>query len=98
MQSRSMTTDVSSTPRAARGSGRGFDALIGHYVEVASESFGVDGPSCLEELCDEFRCHEAKTTQWGEFAAGNSIACDDEGLALVEAMEVRRSGGRVGCG
>ena len=83
--SRSMTTDVSSTPRSTRWSGTGFDALIGDGVEVSSEPFGVDGWSCLEDLCNGFRGHEAKPTQRCEFADRNSIACDDEELTPVEA-------------
>ena len=85
MESRSMTTDVSSTPRSTRWSGTRFDALIGDGVEVSSELLAVDGRSCLEELCDGFCCYEAKTSQRGEFTDGYAVARHDEGLALVEA-------------
>src|SRR6056297_2579437 len=85
MLSRSMTTDVSSTPRATRWSGTRFDALIGYRVEVLSELFAVDGRGGLEELGDGFRSHEAKPPKRGEFADGHAVACDNEGLALVEA-------------
>ena len=85
MLSRSITTDVSSTPRSTRESGTRFDALIGGSVEVSPELFAVDGRSCMEELFDGFRSHEAETPQWGEFADWYAIACDDEGLSRVEA-------------
>jgi hypothetical protein len=47
--------------------------------------FAVDGRRGLEELCDGFRCHEAETPQRGEFTDWDAVACDDEGLAFVEA-------------
>lgn len=60
MLSRSMTTDVPSTPCSARWPGTGFDAVIGEFVEIALELFAVDGWSCLEDRCDGVRCHEAE--------------------------------------
>jgi len=63
----------------------GFDALVDDGVEVSPELFGIDGWSGLEELCDGVRCHEAESPKWGEFSDGYAVACDDEGLALVEA-------------
>ena len=57
-------TDVSRTPRATRCTATGFDALIGDSVEVVPEPFAVDGQSCLEELCDGLRGHEAEAPQF----------------------------------
>ncbi len=85
MVSRSMTTDVSSTPRSTRWSGTRFDALIGERVEVLSELFAVDGRCGLEELCDGVSCHESETAHRGELTDWYTVARDDERLALVEA-------------
>lgn len=85
MVSRSMTTDVSSTPRSTRWSATWFDALIGDKVEVPSELFAVNRWSCLEELGDGFRCNESEAAQRGQLADRHAIAGHDEGLALVKA-------------
>lgn len=78
-------TEVSRTPRGTRCSTTRFDALVGNSVEVASELVAVDGRRCLEELGDGFCGHEAETPKWSEFTDRLAVACDDEGLAFVEA-------------
>lgn len=62
MCSRSMTADVSSSPRSGRlVLGTGGDVLVGDLVQVVAELFVVDGGRGSEEFDGGFGADEAVT-------------------------------------
>src|SRR5947199_2735172 len=84
MCSRSMTTEVSRSPRAGRLSGIGYDVLASPRIDVGTEAARVDGGRIPEDGNDGRRRHEPVAPQGSELAYRHSVASDDEGLPLVE--------------
>src|SRR5579875_1872843 len=84
-RSRSITTDVSSSPRVARsGSGTRCDALVERAIDVRTEALAVDRGRAGECLQDDGGGDEPPSAQRVELAYGHAVARDDERFAAVE--------------
>src|SRR5258706_3049299 len=84
MCSRSMTTEVSRSPRTGRRSGIGYNVLASPRIDVGTEAAGVDGGRIPEDGNDRRRRHESMAPQGSQLAYRHTVASDDEGLPLVE--------------
>ena len=68
----------------ARRSATGRDVLARRVVEVGSEPVEIDARRALECRHCLVSTDKAMTTQWGQFADGDTVSGDNEALALVE--------------
>src|SRR5437016_1276019 len=84
MCSRSMTTEVSRSPRAARRSGIGANVLASPRIDIGTEAARVDGGRILEDGNDRLRRHESVAPQGSELSYRHTVASDDERFSLVE--------------
>ncbi len=82
--SRSMTTDVSSSPTSSR-SDTGGDVLAHALVQIITKSSPLNGWSSREDLVDSLRIDEAFTTQGPQFTHRFRVASHDKGTAFFEA-------------
>ena len=83
--SRSMTTEVSMTPRWARwASGTGAGVLGGDAVEVSAKPRQVDARSALEHSYGGVGIHEPVAPKRSQLPDGYAMSGDDEGLTPVQ--------------
>src|SRR5216684_3183946 len=84
ISSRSMTTDVSMSPRGWRGSATRRWIPIDQGVHVFPKTSEHHARSAGESGKDRFGRYEHPLTQRNQLTDGHAIACDDECLALVQ--------------
>src|SRR5256885_15413492 len=83
--SRSMTTDVSSTPRRGRGASvTRRDALIGNPVQIGPEGPVINGRRRAEQRHGGLSGDETVAPQRGQFADRHTVTRHDERLARIE--------------
>jgi len=80
---RSITTDVSSKPLSV--SATRIDVLIYAAVEVRAQPLIIEVRRATERRRQCRAVHDATAPQWEEFSDGDTVAGDDECLALVES-------------
>ena len=85
IRSRSITTEVSTSPRGCRGSGTRSRVLIDERVDIFLKSPRSDTRSAGECGENGFTGDEHPLPDGNEFAYGNAVARDDERPALVES-------------
>src|SRR5687768_18263381 len=84
--SRSMTTDVSSTPRGGRGgSGTRRHTLIGYRVEIRSERAVIDRRGGAEQGHGRLGGDKTVASQGSQLADRHTVARHDERLAGIDA-------------
>src|SRR2546423_14422623 len=82
---RSITTDVSTNPRAGRAAlGTRSRILRRDAVEIIAEPLGVNARSAPEQGDSGFGTNKAMTTQRRQFSNGTTVARNHEGLAFVK--------------
>src|SRR5919106_2551293 len=85
MSSKSMSTEVSSSPRSGRGgSATRLYVLARGSVEILAEAPVVDPGSGIEHRHGGLGGHEAVPSQRRQLANGYAVAGDDECLTFVE--------------
>src|SRR4051812_23531548 len=79
-----MTTEVSRSPRAGRGSVIGYNVLASPRIDIGTEAPRVDSGRIPENRNDRRRRHESVAPQGSELAYRHTVASYDEGLSLIE--------------
>jgi hypothetical protein len=79
-----MTTEVSMSPRAWRGSATWRGVLIDDGIYVFSKPSGCHAGCAGEGVADGIGRHEYPSSKGGQLADRHAIACDDERLAPVQ--------------
>src|SRR6185436_18478869 len=83
-RSKSMTTDVSTSPRSGRTSATRSRLLIDDGVDVAAEPLAGDRRRTGEDRLDGFGGDKRTLADRDQFTDRDAVARDDEGIALVE--------------
>ncbi len=79
-----MRTDVSTIPRARRGSGTRSRILIDQFVNILPESNRIDARGASQGSQKHLSQHRLTAPDGHEFADWHAIARNDVGLAAVE--------------
>src|SRR2546423_414243 len=83
--SKSITTEVSTSPRGGRVvSGTRRRVLRRDAIELIAKTLGVDARSATENGDGRFGADKPMATKRGQLSHWNTVASDHEGLAFVE--------------
>src|SRR5260221_3688591 len=84
MTGKSMTTDVSMSPRGGRGSATGRRIMIDQGVQVFPKTSERDAWRAGESGQSSLGLYKHPLSHGNQLADGHAIACDDECFPLVQ--------------